>query len=151
MTTLIVGRDSDVDEVSGGVSVAESDDRDVNVAGLLDGLGIGARIGDDDEAGFLEGAGDVVGEVTGGETTSNGNGAGVSGELEDGTLTVGTRGDHANVGGVVDGCDDTGSKDDFLPDSKLANAHTPQYPQKDTHQVLPMLMTLIPSGRVFQR
>lgn len=65
-------------------------DGDVDVGGLLDGLGVGARVGDDDEAGLLERAGDVVGEVTGGEATGNGDGAGVGGELEDGTLTVGT-------------------------------------------------------------
>lgn len=115
MATLVVGGDGNVDELGGGVGVAEGDDGDVDVAGLLDGLGVGARIGDDDEAGFLEGAGDVVGEVTGGEAAGNGNGTGVSGELEDGTLAVGTSGNHTNVGWVVNGCDDAGSKDDFLP------------------------------------
>lgn len=54
MTTLVVGGDCDVDEVGGGVSVAEGDDWDVDVAGLLDGLGVGAGIGDDNQAGLLE-------------------------------------------------------------------------------------------------
>lgn len=115
VTTLVVGGDGDVDEFGGRVGVAEGDDWDVNVAGLADGLAIGARVGDDNQAGFLEGAGDVVSEATGGETTGDGDGTGVSGELEDGTLTVGTSGDDANVGWVVDGCDDTGSEDDLLP------------------------------------
>jgi len=54
VATLVVGRDGNIDELSGRVSVAEGDDRDVDVAGLLDGLGIGAGIGHDNEAGLLE-------------------------------------------------------------------------------------------------
>lgn len=72
------------------------DDGDVDVGSLLDGLGVGARVGDDDQARLLERAGDVVGEVTGCEATGNGDGAGVGGELEDGTLSVGTGRDDAN-------------------------------------------------------
>ena len=90
MTALVVGGDGNVDVLGGGVRVAEGDDGDVDVGSLLDGLGVGARVGDDDQAGLLEGAGDVVGEVTGGETTGNGASTGVGGELQDGTLTVGT-------------------------------------------------------------
>jgi len=115
VTTLVVGGDGNIDVLGGRVRVAERDDGDVDVGSLLDGLGIGAGVGGDDEAGLLERAGDVVGEVTGGETTSNGRGTGVGGELQDGTLTVGTGRDNANVGGVVNGDDDAGSKDDLLP------------------------------------
>lgn len=71
-------------------------DGDVDVGSLLDSLSIGARVGDDDQARLLERAGDVVGEVTGGEATSDGNGTGVGSELEDSALTVGTSGDNAN-------------------------------------------------------
>jgi hypothetical protein len=71
-------------------------DGNVDVGSLLDSLGIGARVGDDDQTGLLERAGDVVGEVTGGEATGNGDGTGVGGELEDGTLSVGTGRDDAN-------------------------------------------------------
>lgn len=115
MTALVVGGDGNVNEVGGGVSVAESDDGDVDVAGLLDSLSIGARVGHDNETGLLERAGDVVGEVTGGETTGNGGGTGVVSELEDSTLAIGTSRDHTDVGGVVDGSDDTGSQDNLLP------------------------------------
>lgn len=117
VTTLVVGGDGNVNEVGGGVSVAESNDGDVDVAGLLDGLGIGARVGHDDQTGLLERAGDVVGEVTGGETTGNGGGTGVRGELEDSTLTVGTSRDHTDVGRVFNGGDDTGSQENLLPTS----------------------------------
>ena len=115
VAALVVGGDSNIDEVGGGVSVAESNDGDVDVASLLDGLGIGAGVGHDNEAGLLERAGDVVGEVTGGETTSNGGGTGVGGKLQDSTLTVGTGRDDTDIGGVVDGSNDTGSQNDLLP------------------------------------
>ena len=39
----------------------------------------------------------------------------MGGELEDGTLTVGTGRDNAHVGRVVDGDDDTGGEDNLLP------------------------------------
>lgn len=122
MTTLVVGGDGNVDEVGGGVSVAKSDDGDVDVAGLLDSLGVGAGVGNDDQTGLLERAGDVVGEVTGGETTGDGGGTGVRGELEDSTLTVGTSGDDTDVGRVVNGSDDTGSKDNLLPVSRIRSS-----------------------------
>jgi hypothetical protein len=118
VTTLVVGWDSNIDELGWGISIAESNNGDVDVGCLLDSLGIGAGVGDDDEAGFLEGAGDVVGEVTGGETTSNGDGTGVRGELEDSTLAVWTSGDDTDIGWVVDSCDDTGSEDNLLPKTR---------------------------------
>jgi hypothetical protein len=81
MATLVVCWDSNIDELRWGVGIAESNDRNVDVGSLLDSLSVGAGISDDDEAGFLEGSSDVVGEVTGGETTSDGDGTGVCGEL----------------------------------------------------------------------
>ena len=96
MTGLVVGWNGNVNELGWGVSVAKGDNWDVDVGSLLDGLGIGAWVGDDDEAWLLEGTGDVVGEVTGGEAAGNGNSTGVGGELQDSTLTVGTGGDDAN-------------------------------------------------------
>lgn len=164
MATLVVGGDGNVDELGGGVGVAEGDDGDVDVGSLLDGLGVGARVGDDDQTGLLERTGDVVGEGTGGETTGNGLGAGVGGELEDGTLTVGTGRDDTDVRRVVDGGDDTGSQDNLLPVcSRLfskppilvfflrrsrptaAGSRDPSSSSR-TYQVLPTLMTLTPSA-----
>lgn len=115
VATLVVGGDGDVDVLGGGVSVGEGDDGDVDVGSLLDGLGVGARVGDDDQTGLLEGAGDVVGEGTGGEATGDGSGTSVGRELEDGTLTVGTGRDDTDIGGVVDGGDDAGGQDNLLP------------------------------------
>ncbi len=90
MTTLIVCRNGDVDEFSGRVGITEGHDRNVDIRCFFDGLGVRARVGDNDQAWFFEGASDVVGEIAGGETSSNGNGTGMGGELEDCTLTVGT-------------------------------------------------------------
>lgn len=115
MTTLVVGWDSNIDILGWGVGVAESDDWDVDVGSLLDSLSIGAWVGDDDETGFLERAGDIVGEVTGGEATSDSDGTSVGGELEDSALTVWTGGDDTDIGWVVNGDDYAGSEDDFLP------------------------------------
>jgi hypothetical protein len=115
VATLVVGGDGNIDVLGGRVGVTEGNDGDVDVAGLLDSLGIGAGVRDDNQAGLLEGTGDVVGERTGGETTGNGLGTGVSGELQDSALTVGTSGDNADVGRVVDRGDDAGSESNLLP------------------------------------
>jgi hypothetical protein len=115
VATLVVGGDGNVNVLGGRVSVGEGNDGDVDVGSLLDGLGVGAGVGDDDQTGLLERSGDVVGEGTGGEATSDGGGTSVGGELEDGTLTVGTGRDDTDIGGVVDGSDDTGSQNDLLP------------------------------------
>jgi hypothetical protein len=81
VTALVVGWDGNIDVLGWGIGVAEGNDWDVDVGSFLDSLGIGAWVGDNDETWFLEGAGDVVGEVTGGEATSDGDSTSVSGEL----------------------------------------------------------------------
>lgn len=54
----------------GHTSATVSYSRDVNVCGLSDGLVVNSGVGDDDDSGFLERSGDVVGEVTGGTVRS---------------------------------------------------------------------------------
>jgi hypothetical protein len=158
VATLVVGGDGNIDVLGGRVGIAESDDGDVDVRGLLDGLGVGAGVGDDDQAGLLERTGDVVGEGTRGEAAGDGLGAGVGGELEDGTLTVGTGRDDADIARVVDGSDDAGREADLLPiDMYRQPTACRVFPRlllpltAQTYQVLPMLMTFTPSARVFQR
>ena len=119
MTTFVVGRDGDVNELSRGVGVTESNDGDIDVGGFFDSLCISARVGDDDEAGLFERASDVVGEIARGETTSDSNSAGMSGELEDGSLTVRTSGNDGYISGVVDSYNDASCEDDFLPSSSI--------------------------------
>jgi len=162
VAALIVRRDSDIDVLGRGIGVAKRHDGDVDVGGFLDGLGVGARIGDDDKAWLFEGARDIVGKVPGGEAAGDGGGAGVGGEFEDRALAVRARGDDGDVGGVVDGGDDAGCEDDFLPGggasvSLLSGSVGLRGSGKEgrgglwAYQVLPILITLRPSGRVFQR
>ena len=47
-----------------------------------------AGVGNNDQAGLLEGASDVVGEVTGSETASDGLGTSVGSEFKNSTVTV---------------------------------------------------------------
>lgn len=115
MTALIVGRDGNVDKLGRRVGIAESEDWDVDVTGLLDSLRVGAGVRDDDKAGLLERTGNVVGEVTGSKATSNGDSTGVSGELQDSALTVGTSRDNTDVRGVIDRGNDASSKNNLLP------------------------------------
>ena len=112
---LVVGRDGDVDELEGRICVAEGDDGDVDVRGLADGLVVNARVRNNDQAGLLERASDLVGEATGGETASNRLRASVCGELEDRTVAVRAGGDDTDIVRVLDGGDDTGSENDLLP------------------------------------
>ena len=119
MTTFVVGRDSDVDELGRGIGITESNDGDIDVGSFFDSLCISARVGDDDEAGLLERASDVVGEIARSEATSDSNSTGVSGELEDGSLTVRTSGDDGYISGVVDSYDDASCEDDFLPSNSI--------------------------------
>ena len=70
--TLVVGGDGDIDVLQGGVGVAEGNDGDVDVRSFLDGLAIGAGVGDDQKAGFLELLGDLVSESSGSESSSDG-------------------------------------------------------------------------------
>jgi hypothetical protein len=112
---LVVGGDGNIDVVEGRVGIADGDNGDVDVRSLTDGLVVDTGVGDDDQTGLLERLGDVVGEVTGSETSSDGLSSSVGSELEDGTVTVRTSRDDANIVGVLDGSDDTGGEDDLLP------------------------------------
>ena len=74
-----------------------------------------AGVGNNDQAGLLEGTSDVVGEVTGSETASDGLGTSVGSEFKNSTVTVSPGRDYTDVIWVFYGGDDTGSKDEFLP------------------------------------
>lgn len=115
VTATDVTGDGDVDELEGRVRVGERDARNVDVRSLTDGLVVDTGVGDNDDTGLLERTGDVVGEGTGGESASDGGGTGLSGELENGTVTVLATGDDTDVGGVLDGGEDTGGENDLLP------------------------------------
>jgi hypothetical protein len=62
MTSLVVCRNSDVDEFQGGICVCQSNDRNVDIRRFADGLVVYSRVGDDDETWFFERTRDVVGK-----------------------------------------------------------------------------------------
>ena len=108
---FVVCGDSDVDKLKGCVSVAEGNDRDVDVGGLTNGLVVDTGVCNDNEAGFLEGAGYVISETAGGETAGNGLCASVGSVFEDGTMSVRAGGDDTNVVGVLNGGDNSSCED----------------------------------------
>lgn len=118
MSSLVVGGDGNIDKVSRRVGVSKSNDGDVDVRSLLDGLGIRTGVSYDNETGLLERAGNVVSEGTRGESSGNGSSADVRGELQDSTLAVRTSRDDDNVGRVWDGDEDTSGEDELLPVSR---------------------------------
>ena len=67
MRALVVAGDGDVDELGGGVNVAEGDDGDVGVAALSDGLLVRPGVADHQETGLTEGSLDLIGEGSRGE------------------------------------------------------------------------------------
>jgi hypothetical protein len=115
VATLVVGGNGNVDKLGGRVGVAQSNDGDVDVAGLLDGLSIRTRVRHHNQTWLLEGPSDIVGEGTGGESTSDGLGTSVRGELEHSTLTIRTSRDDTNIRRVVDSGDDTSGEHNLLP------------------------------------
>ena len=154
MAAFVVGRNGHVDVLGRRVCIAKRHDWDVDVASLLDGLRVGTWVGHDDQARLLERARDVVGEVAGRETTSDGRRARVRGELEHGALTIGAGRNDGDVSRIVDGDNDTCGEDNFFPTCALASHSflVDRYTAdgNSAYQVFPMLMMLIPSGRVFQ-
>ena len=115
MTTLVIGGYGDIDEFSRRVCITQSNDRDIDIGSFLDSLCISARVRDDDEAGFFKRASDVVGKIAGCESSSNGDGARVSGELQDSALSIGTGRDNGDVSWIVNSSDDAGCEDYFFP------------------------------------
>ena len=111
----LLGWDHDIDIFSRRISIAEGNDWNIDVGGFLDSLSIGTWVGDDDEAGFLERAGDVVREVTRSEATSGWRGASVRSELENSTLAVWASTDACNVGWIIDRNDDACRENNLLP------------------------------------
>merc|ERR1719401_3281848 len=115
LLTLVVARDGEIDVLERRVGVAESDDRDVRVRGLLDSLGIGTRIGDDDQSRLSKLLGDVVCKRTRSPATRMSDGSNVVGELKDRTGTIRTLGDDHDVFRVFDRDNNTCSDHDLFP------------------------------------
>ena len=120
MTSLVVGRDGDIDKFERGIGVTKSDDRNVNIGCFSYGLVINSRVCDDDKTGFPEQAGDVVGERTESKTTRDSLGACVGSVFQDGAVTVRACGYDTDIVRVLDSCDTCG-KDKLLPGPSLSD------------------------------
>ena len=68
---LVVAGDGDVDELGGGVNVAEGDHGHVSVAALGDRLVVRPGVADHQQSGLTEGSLDLIGEGSGSEPSSN--------------------------------------------------------------------------------
>ena len=115
MLTLVVTWDSDINVFRWGIQIGQSNDWDVNVGRFLDSLSIGSWVSDDDQSWFLERTGDVVGERTWSESTSNGGGTSVGRELQDSSLTVSSRRDGNDIFSVWNGSNNSSGQDNLFP------------------------------------
>lgn len=115
MLTLVVTWDSNINVFRWGVHVSQSDNWNVNVRGFLDSLGVGSWVSDNNQSWFLERTGDVVSEVTWGESTGNWGSTSVGGELQDSSLTESSGRTDSDVGSVWNGSNDSGSQDNLFP------------------------------------
>mmetsp|Transcript_828 Transcript_828/g.761 ORF Transcript_828/g.761 Transcript_828/m.761 type:complete len:283 (-) Transcript_828:74-922(-) len=113
--TLVIGRDSNIDKLERRVGITKSDNGDVYIRRLLNGLGISSWVSNNQKTGFLELLCDLVSESSWCETSSDRVGSGVVSKLEDGAHTVGTGTDGDNISRVLDGNDNTGGKNNLLP------------------------------------
>lgn len=107
---IVVARNSDVNTVKRRVRIAESNDGDVNGAGLAHGLMVSPGIANDKEARFFKARLDLVSESAWGVTSSYGGGAGIMCEFKGSALTGRLTTNNDNVKRVFDGADSAGSK-----------------------------------------
>merc|ERR1719192_2918683 len=112
---LVVAGDGDVDELGGGVNVAEGDNGHIGVAALGDRLVVRPGVADHQQSGLTEGGLDLIGEGSGSEPSSNRGAVDVPGELEDGPLGVRSTGTDEHVSGILHSSDSAGSQQDLLP------------------------------------
>merc|ERR1719192_2823262 len=112
---LVVAGDGDVDELGGGVNVAEGDNGHIGVAALGDRLVVRPGVADHQQSGLTEGSLDLISEGSGSEPSSNRGAVDVPGELEDGPLGVRSTGTDEHVSGILHSSDSTGSQQDLLP------------------------------------
>jgi len=92
VTSLVVSGDGNVNPVERGVRVSESNNGDVHVGSLGQALVVETWVANDNKSGFEELLGVLVGKSSGYPLATEVVSTGVSGELEDGALSVLARG-----------------------------------------------------------
>ena len=95
--------------------VAQGNDWDVNIRGLLDSLIVSMRIGNNDQFWFLELFGLIIGQGSWGPLGLIGDTRSSElRELNNGSLAYGLRGNSQNILGIWNGSDDSGGQEDFV-------------------------------------
>jgi len=106
----VVAGNGNINPFQWGVRVAKSDAGDIGVGGFDDGLFISSGVGNDQESGFLELLGHLIGQGSWGPSGGGGrSGVGVGGELNNGSLSEGSGRNDNNFSWVVDGGDNSSS------------------------------------------
>merc|ERR1712187_84961 len=113
--STVVTRNNNVNIFSWSISVAQSDNWNVNVTSFSNGLMINLWIGDDNQSWFTETSLRVIGEGTRGESAGTRSGADEFREFENSALTDAFGGNDADVFWVVNGGDDSSGQVDFFP------------------------------------
>ena len=94
VTSLVVGGDGNVNPVERGVRVSQGDDGDVHVRSLSQALVVKTGVAHDDESGFKELLGVLIGQSSGDPFATEVVSTGIGGELEDSALSVLARGNN---------------------------------------------------------
>lgn len=97
VSRLGVAWDGDIDVLQRAVSVCESNDRNVDIRSLGDGLVVAQRVSDDQKTRLAESGLSLIGERTRSETSGNRSRSGVVGELQDSALSERTRRDGVDL------------------------------------------------------
>jgi len=112
----VVAWDSNVNELKRRVSIAKGDTGDVDIRSFNNGLLIRLGVNDNQELGFLELLGVLIGKGTRGPSgRRGGGGTSVFGVLDDGSLSVGSSANNNDIFWLVDGGNDSSSELNFLP------------------------------------
>ena len=115
LLTTIVARDTKIDMAQRGISVGKSDNWNVDIGALSDGLVVSPWIGDQKHARLHERILDLIGQRTRSEPAVNILSPCVLRKLENGTLTVGTGTNSTDIGRVFNGNNHTGRQHQLLP------------------------------------
>jgi hypothetical protein len=115
MGGFVVAWDADIDVFDWRVGIAKGDNWDVDITSLSDSLVINSWIGNDNQSWFPETGLGVIGETTWGESTVHRGSLNELGAFDGGSLSNIFGGNDANIGGVIDGGDDSSGESDLLP------------------------------------
>ena len=127
MARFVVCRDGNVDVLKRGVGVTESNDRDGDFGAFFQSLMVGSGIRRNNKTRLhqlrvgmgkyylFEGARVVISECARGKSSGNGTGTDMGSKFQDSSLSIGTGADDDDIGRILNGCNNSGGKNEFLP------------------------------------